>query len=340
MDYAQLYPFLGITARGKFGNLWIHKLYKERFWNNHPDYPQDPARSKMLGNQGRVITKYYYPENPRTAKQQGNRSTFSDGLYNWSQFDKNTKNYYDELKRPIFAYGIHRYISLYMLANPNMIIYWNTLEKSATDPARLPDYMSTEYFGGVSRVLASTTYPATSPYGALRYRSDLKKFVGFKQDSGWGEIGGVPVTSLNIVNIVNNYKARAYLTSTLSLATGGPTKINLGTENYDPNSNYDKTTNYRYDVPVNGYYDVTFQASIWTDAGKRYLCYIAVNGVVVAEVATSPYVATVNGITVHTRVYCTAGQYIEPKMYHDSAGNKDVVAGTASTFMDIHLVSV
>jgi len=189
MDYAQIYPFLGITARGKIGNLWIHKLYKERFWNNHPEYPQNPDRYKMVGSQGRVITKYYYPENPRTAKQQGNRSTFSDGLYNWSQFDKNTKNYYDELKRPIYAYGIHRYISLYMLANPNMIIYWNTLEKSATDPARLPDYMSSEYFGGINRVGSFTTYPATSPYGSLRYRSDLNKFVGFKKDSGWGEIG-------------------------------------------------------------------------------------------------------------------------------------------------------
>ena len=188
--YAQLYPIMGLTVRGRFGHLWIHKLYKERYWNNHPDYPQNPDRYKMAGSQGRVITKYYYPENPRTARQQGNRSTFSDGLYNWSQFDKNTKNYYDELKRPIYAYGIHRYISLYMLANPNMIIYWNSLEKSATDPARLPDYMASEYFGGVSRVLASATYPASSPYGALRYRSDLKKFVGFKQDSGWGEIGG------------------------------------------------------------------------------------------------------------------------------------------------------
>lgn len=193
LPYADIYPMLAFSARGKIGNLWIHKLYKERFWNNHPEYPQALFRQTMAGNQGRVITKYYYPDNPRTPVQQANRARFVDGMYNWSQLDPSTKNYYDELKYPIYAYGMQRYLRLYLANNPPMIIYWNTLEKSATDPARLPDYMASEYFGGVSRLLASTTYPATSPYGALRYRSDLKKFVGFKQDSGWGEIGAEPV---------------------------------------------------------------------------------------------------------------------------------------------------
>lgn len=69
-----------------------------------------------------------------------------------------------------------------------MIIYWQTLEKSAVDPATIPDYISSDYFGGSGRILADSSYPISPPYGAIRYRSDLKKFFGFKEDSGWAFI--------------------------------------------------------------------------------------------------------------------------------------------------------
>jgi len=69
-----------------------------------------------------------------------------------------------------------------------MIIYWKTLAKSASDPATIPSYMSTDYFGGVQRIKSATTYPDSPPYGTIRYRSDLNGFFGFKKDSGWGSL--------------------------------------------------------------------------------------------------------------------------------------------------------
>jgi hypothetical protein len=69
-----------------------------------------------------------------------------------------------------------------------MIIYWDTLEKNAGDPALIPGYMSTNYFGGVGRIKSGSSYPASPSYGAICYRSDYKKFYGFKEDSGWSEI--------------------------------------------------------------------------------------------------------------------------------------------------------
>jgi hypothetical protein len=168
MDYASLYPLMGFQARGAFSKLWIHKY----------------TYSKS------IVTKYYYPANPRTGKQQGQRVTLFDGMYNWSQFSSEVKNYYNELKKPAQAYGMQRYIQLYLNANKNMIIYWQTLELSAIDPSTIPQYIATDYFAGVGRLLAATSYPASPPYGAVRYQSALKKFLGFKEDQGWGELGG------------------------------------------------------------------------------------------------------------------------------------------------------
>ena len=104
-----------------------------------------------------------------------------------------------------------------------MIIYWETLEHNAGDTMRLPDYVVSEYIGsvhfsrniywenqiknsgkpekipdyilsdfcsGVSRIYAVNNYPASPPYGAIRYRTDLKKYLGFKEDSGWSDLGG------------------------------------------------------------------------------------------------------------------------------------------------------
>lgn len=117
MDYAQLYPFLAISARGQFGHMWIHKQYRERFWHDSIDYPPSIFRETMAGNQGRVITKMYYPYNPRSVRQQANRAVFANGLYQWSYFSQSTKHYYDELKIPHYAYGIHRYMQMYLRAN-------------------------------------------------------------------------------------------------------------------------------------------------------------------------------------------------------------------------------
>jgi len=93
MDYAQIYPCIALTARGRIGQWWIHKEYKTY----------------------RVVTKYYVPTNPQTDTQQANRQLMTDAVTNWQGFNDETKNYYNELKRPTQMSGYNRYIQLYLL---------------------------------------------------------------------------------------------------------------------------------------------------------------------------------------------------------------------------------
>jgi len=92
--YAKFYPIIGITARGSFSSLWIHKTYK---W-------------------GKRVDKYYYPYNPQTFHQQYLRNVFAYAVANWQGFNDNTKNFYNSWakKRPLSGYN--RYISLYVRA--------------------------------------------------------------------------------------------------------------------------------------------------------------------------------------------------------------------------------
>jgi len=124
MDYAEIYNAIALSSRGRIGKLWIHKQYTNF----------------------KVVAKYYYPENPRSGEQQGWRSVMYDGVYNWRGFDDSIKNFYNIKKLPKQMSGYNRYLRLYLEANYPMIIYWKTLEKSATDPALIPDYMASPYF--------------------------------------------------------------------------------------------------------------------------------------------------------------------------------------------------
>lgn len=119
MDYAKFYPLMGIQASGSFSGLWIYQTY----------------------NRYKRVCRYYYPENPRTANQQSNRGIFYDAIKNWQGFDESTKNFYNEwaIRRPLSGYN--RYISLYLKANKDMIIYWQDLQKNSSDPSKIPDYI-------------------------------------------------------------------------------------------------------------------------------------------------------------------------------------------------------
>jgi len=177
--YPRLYPVIALIARGKMLDWWIFKQYG-RF---------------------RVTAKLYYPEQPRTGKQQGWKSVFYDAVKGWQGFDIPTKQYYNALKRPNVMSGYNRYLKFYLEANYPMIIYWDPLKQSATHSVTIPDYISSDYFGGVGRIFSDTSYPASPPYGAMRYRSDLKKWLGFKEGEGWSEIGGEAVEGLDWLTV-------------------------------------------------------------------------------------------------------------------------------------------
>jgi len=119
MDYNKIYPLIGIGAHGAFYNWFIFTQYGKK----------------------RIVKKYYYPYNPRTADQQAWRDVFSDAVKNWQGFDESTKNFYNTNYRNIHMLGYNRYISLYLGANKEMIVYWGVLKQSAEDDTTIADYI-------------------------------------------------------------------------------------------------------------------------------------------------------------------------------------------------------
>jgi hypothetical protein len=101
MDYAQIYPCIALAPRGRIGQWWIHKEYKTY----------------------RVVTKYYYPENPRTPEQQGQRQLLANGVQYWQGFTDATKNFYNQMPRPRHMSGYNRYLRMYLLATEPPISY-------------------------------------------------------------------------------------------------------------------------------------------------------------------------------------------------------------------------
>ena len=124
LPYSQIYPCIALATHGRIGKMWVHKEYKKY----------------------KVVAKYYYPEQPRTGRQQGWKSVFYDAVYNWRGFDDLTKGYYNKRAKPIGDYGYHRYLSLYLKANYPMIIYWGPLKQSASQSVAIPDYIASPYF--------------------------------------------------------------------------------------------------------------------------------------------------------------------------------------------------
>lgn len=115
--YESLYPCIALVARGKLLDWWIYKHYKGAFRTASPDYPANPNRYRQWGSSGMVITKIYYPYQPRTFKQQAWRGVFYNAVKNWQGLDEETKRYYNQRAKPIGDYGYHRYLSLYLHAN-------------------------------------------------------------------------------------------------------------------------------------------------------------------------------------------------------------------------------
>ena len=95
MDYHKIYPLIGITARGSFSSLFIFTQYGKK----------------------RIVKKYYYPYNPKSAEQQAWREIFSDAVENWQGFDNSVKNFYNTKYKNDHMSGYNRYIGLYLGAN-------------------------------------------------------------------------------------------------------------------------------------------------------------------------------------------------------------------------------
>ncbi len=134
-------------------------------------------------------------------------------------------------------------------------------------------------------------------------------------------------------------KFSAYLGSNQSINASTWTKVQLNTESFDTNSNYDNATNYRFTPTVAGKYIVGFQATITADWSNttQFKGAIYKNGSAVAVRDQMHWNSASNqneSLEVHQMVDMNgSSDYIEVYLWHnDAAGAKNVLAGATATF--------
>jgi hypothetical protein len=86
----------------------------------------------------------------------------------------------------------------------------------------------------------------------------------------------LPTTTSTLA--INGPAFSAYAGSGQSISSGTFTKVTCGTEEWDTNSNYDNTTNYRFTPTVAGYYQVNGYVGFTSSTRTNTLVVIYKNG--------------------------------------------------------------
>ena len=152
----------------------------------------------------------------------------------------------------------------------------------------------------------------------------------------WGTMYGMVGTK---------YKARSTRTSTQTLTDKTFTKIQYGTEAYDPNNNFDSSTNYNYTAPKTGYYLVTATLHLVLPAAGVDLnqaMSIFVNGseVVRGDEQQLSVVSATVGLGVSSILALSSTDTVDIRAYNDnSLGTGAVVEASLNDFA-VHLLSV
>ena len=87
----------------------------------------------------------------------------------------------------------------------------------------------------------------------------------------------VGIDKSNLTTDSNPYKFKSYMSSTQALSATTWTKLNMNTESFDTNSNYNTGT-YFYTIPVDGFYVFFVSAQLLSQAGTVYVTSISKDG--------------------------------------------------------------
>lgn len=128
----------------------------------------------------------------------------------------------------------------------------------------------------------------------------------------------------------------AYQSSTQTVSNNTLTKIQLQTEEFDTNSNFDSTTNYRFTPAVAGYYQIN-GAVFYTSATNSVIASVYKNG---SEFKRGVYFGTSGqSAVVSVLVYLNGStDYVELYGYQSSGGNLNVQTGATATYFQASMV--
>lgn len=151
----------------------------------------------------------------------------------------------------------------------------------------------------------------------------------------------IAMKGVGVSQFKNPYKARAYRGVNYTFTDGAYTKINLNTESYDTNNNFDSTTDYRYVAPVSGYYQINGSVGLLAGGIAANAIALYIDGAIYAKGNQFTSGSTEIHLTVSDVVYMAAGSYVELWAFSDAtSGTNTVLGGTAITFMSVYLLSL
>lgn len=133
----------------------------------------------------------------------------------------------------------------------------------------------------------------------------------------------------------------ASLDTDTSISSGTTTKIPYNVENFDTNSNYDNTTNYRFTPTVAGYYQVNATISMVNVTGNVYIAIYKNGSQYLRGNQDYHDVATRAGLSVSDVVYCNGStDYIEIYAVHGTGSTQTLTGLTYINKFSAVLVSV
>lgn len=134
----------------------------------------------------------------------------------------------------------------------------------------------------------------------------------------------LPAASGTVMVSGNMPAFSAYGANVQSIPTNSLVKLQFNTKQFDTNTNYDATTNYRFTPTVAGYYQVNACVALNMVTGNG-VCYIFKNG---SPYFTGTYAAgTANignyiSVSVSSLVYCNGTtDYLESYVYQSNGSN-------------------
>jgi hypothetical protein len=148
----------------------------------------------------------------------------------------------------------------------------------------------------------------------------------------------LPTTSGTILTTANTFGAgtapafSANRSGTQSVATGTFTKVQYNSEEFDTNSNYDPTTNFRFTPTVAGYYQVNAAVS-WGFNNAFSITVIYKNGAqnkwgALTESSLAGTLSTVSAL-----IYLNGTtDYIEAYTYHGGTGSQNIATPLPETY--------
>jgi len=143
---------------------------------------------------------------------------------------------------------------------------------------------------------------------------------------------------LGVLLSTNLSRVRVHLSGTQSVAKNSDVKVQLDTEDFDTNTEFDSTTNYRFTAKKVGYYSVS--AAVFFNAPETtnvdYNLYIYKNGVSVSRGNNNSNSSTSIGVSITDVIYLDGvDDYLEMYVRHNASTSLNLSEYSDRTFMAI-----